>query len=328
MNHIAKERTMERAAEMRATGTDTSAFQTAFARLLTDPQAFERFYDDPARFAEENALSAGQMSALQSLDRERLRWISGSLGLKRFYLVETYFPATFALLRRNKALSSVGRSFIATYRPIRSEHLIRAFRDALWFAELIERRVGQGELGLPYLMDVMRCELAEFIVWSDAACVESSNDFKSRNASRPSVTEEELLDGAVRAGRHVALREFSCDVLPFIQALVDGKAPPEPEPTPTLLLFGRIAVTDRVQKARVGRMIRSFLTRAVGGKPTREILAEIIEPQTDSAARRAVERDCCRILQKLYALNFVTIEESLGPGARGRGDGDGPRSGA
>ncbi len=41
---------------------------------------------------EENAPSAGQMSALQSLDKDRLRWISASLGLKRFYLVETYFP--------------------------------------------------------------------------------------------------------------------------------------------------------------------------------------------------------------------------------------------
>lgn len=307
-------------------GTDTSAFQTAFARLLTDPQAFERFYDDPARFAEENALTAGQMSALRSLDKDRLRWISGSLSVKRFYLVETYFPATFALLRRHKTLSKVGRSFIATYRPIKSERLIRAFRDAHWFAELIERHVDQGALDVPCLIDVMRCERTEFMLWSDAASIESADDFKSRNASRPSVTEEELLDGAVRAGRHVALHEFSWDVLSFIQALVDGEAPLDPEPAPTLILFGRIAVTDRVQKARVGRMIRSFLTRADGGKPAREILAEMLGPQTERAARDAAERDCGRVLQKLYALNLVTIDEGIGSSARG--EGAGPRRAA
>ncbi|WP_437578953.1 hypothetical protein [Sorangium sp. So ce887] len=308
MDHAAEGRTMDHAAEGRTMDTDTSAFQTAFARLITDPLAFERFYDNPACFAEESALSAGQMSALQSLDRNRLRWISTSLGVKRFFLVETYFPATFALLRRHRALGKVERSLIATYRPIKSERLIRAFRDAVWFAELVERHVDHGELDIPYLIDVLRCERAEFMLWSDAACVESANDFKSRNASRPSVTEEQLLDGAVRAGRHVVLHEFSCDVLPFIQTLVDGEAPLEPKPAPTLILFGRIAVTDRVQKARVGRMMKSFLMHAGGGKPTREILAEILEPQIDRAARDAIEHDCCRVLQKLYALSFVTIE--------------------
>ncbi|WP_437939706.1 hypothetical protein [Sorangium sp. So ce341] len=304
--------------EGRTMDTDQSAFQAAFARLLTDPQAFERFYDDPARFAEENALSAGQMSALQSLDKDRLRWVSGSLSAKRFSLVETYFPATFALLRRRRALSKVQRSLIATYRPIKSEGLIRAFRDALWFAEIVERHIDRGELDIPYLTDVMRCERAEFMLWSDAASAESADDFRSRNAPRPSVTEEELLDGAVRAGRHVELHELSCDVLPFIQALVDGEAPLDPEPAPTLVLFGRIAVADRVQKARVGRLIKSFLSRADGGKPTREILAEMLGPEADPAARAAAERDCCRALQKLYALSFVTIEESAGPSARRR----------
>ncbi|WP_437964129.1 hypothetical protein WMF04_30990 [Sorangium sp. So ce260] len=317
---------MESTAEGRMMGTDTSAFQTALARVLTDPQAFACLYDDPARFAEENALSDAQIYALQSFDKKRLRWLSASLAAKRFYLVETYFPATFALLRRHRALSKVERSLIATYRPIKSERLIRSFRDAFWFAELIERHVAQGELDIPYLIDVVRCERAEFMLWSDAECVESAEEFKSRNASRPSVTEEELLDGAVRAGRHVALREFSCDVLSYVQALGDGKAPPEPEPAPTLLLFGRIAVTDRVQKARVGRMMKSFLTDAGAGKPTREILAEILEPETDRAARDAAERNCCRMLQKLYALNFVTIEESVGPSARGGDDDAGPRS--
>ncbi|WP_129573939.1 MULTISPECIES: hypothetical protein [Sorangium] len=319
MNCIAKGRTMD---------TDKSAFQTAFARLLTEPQAFERFYDDPARFAEENALSAGQVSALQSLDKDRLRWISRSMGTKRFFLVETYFPATFALLRRHKALSRMERSLIATYRPIKSERLIRAFRDALWFTELIERHVDRGELHIPYLLDVMRCERAEFMLWSDAASVESANDFRSRNASRPSVTEAELLDGAVRAGRHVALHEFAFDVLSFVRALVDGKAPLDPEPAPTLILFGRIAATDRVQKARVGRRIGSFLTRAGSGKPTREILAEMLESEADRATRGAAERDCCRVLHKLYALSFVTIEESIGPSARGGDEDARPRSAA
>lgn len=307
-------------------GTDTSAFQTAFARVLTDPQAFACLYDDPARFAEENALSAAQMYALQSFDKRRLRWLSASLAVKRFYLVETYFPATFALLRRHRALSKVERSLTATYLPIKSETLIRSFRDALWFAELVERHVAQGELDIPYLLDVVRCEREEFRLWSDAECVESAADFKSRNASRPSVTEEELLDGAVRAGRHVALHEFSCDVSSYIQALGGGEAPPEPEPAPTLLLFGRIAVTDRVQKARVGRMMKSFLTQAGGGRPTWAILAEMLAPETDRGARDAAARSCCRMLQKLYALNFVTLEEGVGPTARGGDDGARPRS--
>ncbi|WP_437630690.1 hypothetical protein [Sorangium sp. So ce854] len=294
--------------------------------MLTDAQALVCLYDDPARFAEENALSAAQMYALQSFDKQRLRWLSASMAVKRFYLVETYFPATFALLRRHRALSKVERSLTATYLPIKSETLIRSFRDALWVAELVERHVAQGELDIPCLLDVVRCERAEFILWSDAECVDSADDFKLRNASRPSVTEEELLDGAVRAGRHVALHEFSCDVLSYIQALTDGRAPPEPEPAPTLLLFGRIAVTDRVQKARVGRMMRSFLSHADGRRPTREILVEILGPAADRAARDAAERNCCRMLEKLYALNLVTIEEGVGPSARGGDDGAGPRS--
>ncbi|MGK3994338.1 hypothetical protein [Sorangium sp. So ce1024] len=317
---------MDRIAGRPTMGTDTSAFQTAFARVLIDPRALACLYDDPARFAEENALSAAQVYALQSFDRKRLRWLSASMAVKRFYLVETYFPATFALLRRHRALSKVERSLTATYLPMKSETLIRSFRDALWVAELVERHVAQGELDIPCLLDVVRCERVEFVLWSDAESVESADDFKLRNASRPSVTEEELLDGAVRAGRHVALHEFSCDVLSYIQALTDGKAPPEPEPAPTLLLFGRIAVTDRVQKARVGRMMRSFLGQADGRRSTREILGEILGPAADRAARDAAARNCCRMLQKLHGLNLVTIEESAGPSARGGDDGAGPRS--
>ena len=62
------------------------------------------------------------------------------------------------------------------------------------------------------------------MLWADASYNESANDFKARNASMPTVTHEELLDRAVRVGRHVMRHEFSCDVLPFIQALVEGTA--------------------------------------------------------------------------------------------------------
>lgn len=289
--------------------TDTLTFQTAFARLLTDPQELVLFYGNPAGFAEKHALDAGQMAALQSFDEKRLRWAADGLGLKRFSRVASYYPATFELLRRHGALRAVERNLIMAYRPIKSEKWSRSLRDALWFAELVERLVDEGELEIAYLADALRCEHVEFLLWSEAAFGESANEFKNRNSSRPVPTREEVLDAAVRVGPHVALRAFSCDVLPLVQALARGAESPTPNPTPMLIAFGRVPGTERAQKARVGRMMEAFLARADGSRTPREILAEILDPQMGYAEREGMEQGCCRVLLQLCGLHFVTFEE-------------------
>jgi hypothetical protein len=299
--------------------TDTLTFQTALARLLTEPRELDRLYDDPAGFAAEHALDEGQMAALRSLDEKRLRWESQSLGSKRFSDLEVYFPATFALLDSQKALAKVERSLVMTHRPLKSEQRIHLFRDALWLGELIERLVDEGELDIPYLADVARCEHIELFLWSEDAFGESADEFKARNSSRLPIPREEVLDAVVHVGRHVALRAFSCDVLPLVQALAKGGALPAPNPTPTLILFGRVPGTEQVQKARVGRMTQMFLARADGVRKTREILAEIVDPQMQRAEREAVEQGCCRVLLQLRGLHFVTFEEGADAEARRRG---------
>ncbi|MGK3996239.1 hypothetical protein [Sorangium sp. So ce1024] len=288
--------------------TDTLTFQAAFARLLTDPREIALLYGDPAGFAERHALDARQMAALRAIDERRLRWAADGLGLKRFLRMESYYPATLRLLRLHGAISAVERSFIMAYRPIKSERWSRSLRDALWFAEHVERLIDEGELEIACLADVLRCEHAEFLLWSDAAFGESANEFKIRNSSRPALTREEVLDAAVRVGPHVALRAFSCDVLPLVQALARGAEPPAPRPAPTLIVFGRVPGDERVQKARVGRMMEAFLARADGSRTTREILAEILDPRMGDAEREAMEQGCCQVLLQLRGLHFVTTE--------------------
>ncbi|MFT3769081.1 MAG: hypothetical protein QM820_26875 [Minicystis sp.] len=168
--------------------------------------------------------------------------------------------------------------------------------------------VDGGEIDIPYLSDVLRCEHVELLLSTEPASVESASAFEARNAARPSVTGEEVLDAAVRVGRHVAVKEFSCDVLPLVQALAQGEEPPTPSPVPTSLLFGKLPASERVQKARVGRLTASFLARADGVRTTREILAEMIDPCPDRAARDATEQGCCRVLIQLLGLHFVTLE--------------------
>lgn len=124
--------------------------QNALARLYTDAELRERFFEDAKSVGREFGLNDEEINQLSKISSDELSFFSDSLLWKRLNEVEKLLPLTKKMLSED--FKDLFQSFAPTHN---STEIKKHLDDAIAFSKFLERKIQIG-----WQVDLIRFEAA------------------------------------------------------------------------------------------------------------------------------------------------------------------------
>lgn len=295
-----------------ASSIDELEFQTAFGRILSEPELNERFVEDPSGVGAELGLDAGQVAALESAGLSKLKAFSHNLSSKRVGLLKKVCPATYELIHQRKRLGQLAGQFVRRHPPRESkEYPNRTIRDGFWFVDYLTELQSKGELEDDLIGEVARFERSMLAVSSLDEALQSAEAFSKQAEENMELTREQMLARRPRRGGHTRIESFDVDMIEVIRSLGESQKIEQPSPRKTIVLFSKMPGWRNVRYANINERTRDLLEACDGFSTCREIIAQQLKGSLIDRDPNSFAESCLGLLTRLAQMNAVTFAEEF-----------------
>jgi len=132
--------------------------QNFLARIFTDPELRETFWESPQQIGQENGLKGSEIIQIQNIVAKDLNFFADSLFRKRLSEAEKLLPVTKNALKNDFA--PLFRNFSGSFQP---NSIKKHLEDALEFCKFLQRQKANP----PFVKEAAKFELARHKFFSD-----------------------------------------------------------------------------------------------------------------------------------------------------------------